>query len=94
MTFDSKLISFLFRKARKKVLYYLEQNSPQTPKIICRNTNLSMGNLRRILLDLKEKGLVECDNQEDYHNKLYKITKKGIEVLKHIKKLDQKNNEK
>ena len=88
MSVDSKLVSFSFRKARKKVLYSLEGQSPQTPKKLSITTKIGLSNLRRILTELKDKDLIYCDNKEEYHNKLYNITKKGIEVLKEIKKLE------
>lgn len=71
-------------KYRQKVLLDLKDNL-KIPSAISKATNIRISHVSRTLKGLKEKGLVECLNEEANQGRLYQITDLGLEVLKYIK---------
>ena len=67
-------------KYREKTLEYLNKKMG-TPSLISDNTGIRRQHISNTLVDLKEKGLVECLNEGVRKGKLYKITNKGKEAL-------------
>ncbi|MCL2115934.1 MAG: MarR family transcriptional regulator [Methanobrevibacter sp.] len=81
-----KEISFVkMSKHRQKVLISLKDNELKLPSEITKDTKLVFSDVSRSLKSLKEKKLVLCLNEDDNQGRLYQITNKGKEVLKHIK---------
>lgn len=68
---------------RKNILNELSK-SPDIAKFLEKKLNKHMSAISRTLLELNEKGLVECLNPEDDRFRKYKITELGLKVLKEI----------
>ena len=62
---------------------------PLTPKIIAKEGKMSPSNISTRLIILRDGDLVECVNPEDRKWRFYRITRKGLEILKEAKKLDK-----
>ncbi|MDR2624382.1 MAG: ArsR family transcriptional regulator [Methanobrevibacter sp.] len=54
------------------------------PIEISKSTGLSKSEVSRALKALKEKDIVVCLNEESYRGRIYRLTKVGNEILKHI----------
>ena len=81
MVKDYELISFLLRGSRRKaVLQAL--NKPKTPKEVAKECKISTSNASNALLELKQKGLVECITPEAHFCRFYQLTKKSKNILK------------
>lgn len=70
-------------KVRMATLLAL-RNGPQTPSRIAEETNEHLSHISRALRELKEKGLVECMTPGRPKNRIYRITERGILVLKEL----------
>ena len=80
------LVSFISRsKQRKKILSVLLE--PITPTEIAKKTGLYPTHVSRALREFTEKGLVKCLTPKERVGKLYRITKKGKDVLKNIENI-------
>jgi DNA-binding PadR family transcriptional regulator len=75
---------FLARsKLRLEVLKELNKK-PQIASFLANRLNKHREVISRVFLDLQENGLAECKNPESPSFRYYKITKKGLEVLKEL----------
>lgn len=81
-----ELVSFAQSKIRKICLEALE-DGPKTPGTIARNSGTHLSHISRAMKELVDRGLLECLTPNLTKNKIYKITKKGIEVLKKLKEM-------
>lgn len=82
---DVYLVAFVKRaKNRLKILRLLSEKE-KTQAELHHDSGLYRTHVRRTLLELQEKGLVECLNPKDRIGKLYELTKKGKEILKEVK---------
>ena len=80
------LVSFVSRsKQRKKILSMLLK--PTTPSEIARKTGLYPTHVSRALREFIEKGLVKCLTPKERVGRLYRITKKGKDILKNIENI-------
>lgn len=78
---NTEMASYILASTyRKKTLEYLNKHMG-TPSLISDNTSIRRQHISNVLSDLKEKGLVECLNEEVRKGRLYKITNKGKESL-------------
>lgn len=59
-------------------------NKIKRPGEIAKDKNMVLSDVSRALRGLKEKNLVICLNEEVEQGRLYQLTEKGKEVLKHI----------
>ena len=83
---DYSLISFVLRGARRKVVLESLTN-PKTPKDIAQECKISTSNVSNALIELKDKGLVNCITPEAHFCRFYELTKKGKELLDKIKEI-------
>jgi len=86
---DWKLVSYIMRSSiSRKILEILTSSKkPLPPKIIAKEGNLSPSNISTRLIVLRNDGLVECVNPEDKKWRFYKITEKGLDLLKEAKRM-------
>jgi DNA-binding MarR family transcriptional regulator len=89
---DAKSISFIARsKRRKEVLEILARVKKMSQPEIMKVCEQYKSHNSRTLKELKEKVFISCINPEDRAYKFYKITKKGKDALKEVKKVSRKN---
>ena len=80
-------IAFVLRaKNRIKILNAL-QGKELISKQIERATNMYKSHISRTLKELQSKELIICINPKDRNFKFYKLTPKGKQILKEIKKI-------
>ena len=79
-------ISFVVRaKNRKSVFEAL--TIPKTPTQLSKELNINIGFVSNILIELKERKLIECLSPNEKRYRFYKITNKGKELFEEIEKL-------
>lgn len=79
-----KIMSYIKRsKYRGNVLKTMEHEL-QFPSQIAKKVNLRINQVSTLLKGLKEKGLVECINEEDTMGRFYRLTEKGKEIVKYL----------
>ena len=77
------LISYIVRgKTRLDILKALDK--PMTPTQISDKLKNHRSTISRTLLAMEKKGLVKCLTPKEKTGRLYKITKKGEEVLRKV----------
>ena len=82
---DWKKYSFVIRGLnRKRVLLAL--SSHMTPTQLKEKTNTSLSHVSHALSSLQGVKLVECINPSDRVGKIYRRTKTGNEIAKHLEK--------
>lgn len=80
-------INYVLRaKNRKRILEAIETKSKPN-NYLSKELKVDIANIRKLLHELEQKGFIVCENPDDYHLKLYSISRKGRKVLKEIKKL-------
>jgi DNA-binding MarR family transcriptional regulator len=78
-----KQVSFVLRaKNRKKVIKALDR--PKLPSQLATELEIQISHVSRTLSELEEAGLIECLTPDEKIGKLYRLTKKGREVLEQI----------
>ena len=70
----------LSSKYRTKVMKSLEDDA-KIPSQIARDSDIRQNHISNILRQLKEHELVECINPELRKGRLYRLTKRGNEIL-------------
>jgi DNA-binding MarR family transcriptional regulator len=84
---DKKTIDILSfvksSKHRAEILLFIG-NKTKIPSEIAKHIKLSNTHTSKYLNSLKEKELIICLNEEAKRGRLYQLTEKGKEVLKHI----------
>ena len=76
-------ISFVVRaKNREKVFKSLTE--PKTPTQLSKELGINLGFVSNILIELKERKLIECLSPNEKRHRFYRITKKGKDLLKKI----------
>ena len=68
---------------RKKTLLELTKGY-KIPSEIGKATDIRVTHISRSLKHLKEKGLVECLNEQDKRGRVYKLTDKGEKIVEHL----------
>ncbi len=83
---DWKLFAWVKRGSRRKdVLGLLKKSTnPLTANEIKQKLKIALSQASFTLKELNDKELVECLNPNDKIGRLYKITKKGEEMLKEL----------
>jgi len=81
------LVSFAHSHTRRLCLESLA-TGPKTPSAIAKSSEKHLSHISRAIRELVEKGLVECMTPNLPKNRIYRITEKGIEVLKKLKEMD------
>jgi predicted transcriptional regulator len=84
---EANLISFVARSERRKEILNLLKTERKSQPSIMNQTKMYKAHTSRALKELSEKKLIICENPSDRSFKFYKITRKGIEVLKEINQL-------
>jgi DNA-binding transcriptional regulator GbsR (MarR family) len=62
---------------------YALYHGPGTPTSISKSTGIHLSHVSGTLRVLSSNGLVECANPKARKNRVYKICKKGIWMLRH-----------
>ncbi len=74
------LVSFVGRgRTRRLVLKAL--NKPNSPTDLAKQLNLDRSTISRVMIELAEKGLVECLTPDERMGRYYRITDKGKKVI-------------
>lgn len=81
-------VNFIRRARNRKMVLAALEKQPKTNSYLVKELKLDMGNIRKLFDQLEDRGLIICKNPDDYHSKLYEITRKGRKVLKEIKKIE------
>jgi len=68
---------------RKKTLLELTKGY-RIPSEIAKTTDIRVTHISRSLKHLKEKGLVECLNEQDKRGRVYKLTEKGKIIVENL----------
>lgn len=79
-------VSFVVRAKNRKAVFEA-LTSPKTPTQLSKELEINVGFVSNILIELKKRGLIECLTPNEKRHRLYKITSRGSEILKEIKKL-------
>lgn len=70
---------------RTKVIQSLN-NKIKIPTQIAKDTGIKTNHISKVLSDLKAHKLIECINEEVRKGRLYRLTPKGNQVLKEMKR--------
>ena len=70
-------------KYRTKVMKALEDDV-KIPSQIAKDSEIRQNHISKVLSELKAHELVECINPEVRKGRLYRLTDKGIELIKNI----------
>lgn len=81
MSKDYKLLSFLLRGRRRK-LVLMALKEPKIPRDIALEYKISISNVSNALNELMKKKLVKCKNPEDHLYKFFELTEEGKKALK------------
>lgn len=85
---DASLISFVARsKRRKETLTLLSKKNRLSQPEIMRELKQYKSHNSRTLKELIDNKFILCLNPEDRSFKFYKITKKGKDILKDVKRI-------
>ena len=71
----------------RKILESIYQNGISTPTLIAKEIKVSPSNVSTKLIELKERGLVECITPNRRKGRLYLATKKGMKSIKIVRKI-------
>lgn len=82
---DIYLVTFIQRAKNRKQILTLLADREKTQAQLHHESGLYRTHVRRTILELQDKQLVQCLNPKDRIYKLYKITRKGKDVLKKMK---------
>ena len=78
-----ELLSSLRRSTiKKKILTLLVE--PKTPTDLKKSLNVHRESISRALLDLEQKGLVECITPDQPNFRYYKTTQAGKDIVKKL----------
>jgi DNA-binding MarR family transcriptional regulator len=80
-------VSFASGRIRKACLEAL-QHGPRTPSVISRMSGIHLSHVSRSLKELEKRELVTCMTPKASKNRIFKITKKGKEVLDALRRID------
>lgn len=85
---DLSEINFILRGSRRrKILNSLKNSKGKNTSFISKELKLSITNTSKTLKELEEKSYIQCKNKNDYHYKIYELTKKGELTIIEIDKL-------
>ncbi|MGA2918233.1 MarR family transcriptional regulator [Methanoregula sp.] len=74
------LVSFVGRgKTRRLVLKAL--NKPNSPTDLAKQLGMDRSTISRVMIELTEKGLVECLTPDEHTGRYYRITETGKKVV-------------
>ncbi len=83
-----EILSFAKGRTRRKCLEALS-SGPKMPENIAKSSDEHLSHISRALRELADKELVECLTPKANKNRIYRITKKGNEVLKGLKEIEE-----
>ena len=69
---------------RTKVMKSLD-GDVKIPTVIAKDSEIRPNHISKVLAELKAHELVECINPEVRKGRLYRLTDKGDEIVKHLK---------
>ena len=84
MSKDSLLIDASYVKTssyRVKVVNVLEGTDVMIPTSIAKNCGILPNHISKVLRELKDKGIVECLNEDARKGRLYRLTDYGVKVV-------------
>lgn len=70
-------------KYRAKVMKSLD-GDVKIPTVIAKDSGIRPNHISKVLVELKEHGLVECINPEVRKGRLYRLTHKGEKINEHL----------
>jgi DNA-binding HxlR family transcriptional regulator len=80
-------VSWILRgRLKRRVLIVLDK--PKTASILAKELKTHRSTISDILIQMEEKGIVECLDPEQPYNRYYKLTSKGIDLHKEIEILN------
>lgn len=77
-------ISFVVR-AKNRNTVFKSLMEPKTPTQLSKELGMNLGFVSNILIELKERKLIECLSPNEKRHRFYRITKKGKDLLKKIR---------
>lgn len=81
-----KAVSYIKRSRNRTNIVLILGENFKMPSEIARDMDLKISQISAILSDLKHEGIVECINEEEKVGRLYRLTDKGKDAYKIIKK--------
>jgi DNA-binding MarR family transcriptional regulator len=78
-----ELLPLLKSKLKVQILETLKTGN-LSPVLLAKKLNRPRPSISRSIIELEQLGFVECTNPEKDRWRIYKITEKGIEVLKKL----------
>ncbi|HLC61724.1 MAG TPA: ArsR family transcriptional regulator [Candidatus Nanoarchaeia archaeon] len=69
---------------RKKILLHIDK--PITPRELSKQLNLHLSEASRVLIELSNKGLVECLTPKLKSGRVYELTKQGKDIKNKLTK--------
>ena len=79
-----KLLSYIKRSEYRADILKTMKNEMQFPSQIAKKVDLRINQVSTLLKGLKEKGLVECINEEEKMGRFYKLTEKGKNIVENL----------
>ena len=78
-------ISFIVRNKNRKAVFEI-LDKPKTPTDLSKELSINLGFVSNILIELSERGLIECLSPNEKRNRFYRINKKGEKLKEKIEK--------
>ena len=75
------IVSSSYRTRAIKAL----EHEDKTPTQIAKDSDIRINHISKVLKELKECGAVECLNEQDRKNRIYKLTPLGKEIAVNLK---------
>ena len=72
---------------RGKVVEDLKGDKVKIPTNISKGTGIRVNHISKILTEFKNKGILECINEDVRNGRLYILTPIGIKVSEHMEKI-------
>lgn len=77
-------ISFVLRAKNRKAVFEA-LTYPKTPTQLSKELDINIGFISNILIELKNRKLIECLSPNEKRHRFYKLTRKGLKILERIK---------
>lgn len=86
VNFDWDLYSWVKRGPRRRLVleHLVKATKPLTATDVKKAQKVDITQTAFTLAELRDKGLAKCLNPKDHHGKLFVITQKGKDILKHL----------
>jgi len=85
-----KLLGYVLASKQRMDIMLSLNRGIKTPKMLTEELGIANSTISNNLRDLRQKGLVECLNQDAKKGRMYILTKRGDEIVNNIKEILKK----